>query len=31
MLGAEAEIGERWSVGEALKNAVEVTRVAEVS
>lgn len=31
MLGIEAEIGERRSVSEALKNAVEVARIAEVS
>lgn len=30
VLKTEAEIGERGSVGEALKDAIEVARVAEV-
>lgn len=31
MLELQAEIGEGRSVGEALKDAVEITRVAEIT
>lgn len=31
MLELEAEIGERRSVGKALKNAVEIARIAEIA